>query len=64
MQFTPEHEQLRTSLQKFIAAEINPHVDAWEKAGRFPAAAGDKVRNEVNVRLETAGPSKDSFNNN
>jgi citronellyl-CoA dehydrogenase len=37
MQFTPEHEQLRTSLQKFIAAEVNPHVDAWEKAGRFPA---------------------------
>jgi citronellyl-CoA dehydrogenase len=37
MQFTPEHEQLRTSLQKFIAAEINPHVDAWEKAGIFPA---------------------------
>ena len=37
MNFTPEHEQLRTSLQKFIAAEINPHVDAWEKAGIFPA---------------------------
>ena len=37
MQFTPEHDQLRASLQKFIAAEINPHVDAWEKAGIFPA---------------------------
>ena len=37
MNFTPEHEQLRTSLQKFIAAEINPHVDGWEKAGIFPA---------------------------
>ncbi|MEQ1647155.1 MAG: acyl-CoA dehydrogenase family protein [Hyphomicrobiaceae bacterium] len=37
MEFTPEHEQLRRSLQKFIAAEINPHVDAWEKAGIFPA---------------------------
>jgi citronellyl-CoA dehydrogenase len=37
MNFTPEHEQLRTSLQKFIKAEVNPHVDAWEKAGIFPA---------------------------
>ena len=37
MQFTPEHEELRRSLQKFIAAEINPHVDEWEDAGIFPA---------------------------
>jgi citronellyl-CoA dehydrogenase len=37
MLFTPEHEELRRSLQKFIAAEINPHVDAWEEAGIFPA---------------------------
>ena len=37
MQFTPEHEELRRSLQKFIAAEINPHVDEWEEAGIYPA---------------------------
>ncbi len=37
MQFTPEHDQLRASLQKFIKAEVNPHVDEWEKAGIFPA---------------------------
>ena len=37
MIFTTEHEELRRSLQKFIAAEINPHVDAWENAGIFPA---------------------------
>src|SRR5438128_11821293 len=37
MMFTPEHEELRRSLQKFIAAEINPHVDAWEDADIFPA---------------------------
>ena len=37
MRFTPEHDQLRTSLQKFIKAEVNPHVDAWEKDGIFPA---------------------------
>src|SRR5438105_2931704 len=37
MMFTAEHEELRRSLQKFIAAEVNPHVDAWEEAGIFPA---------------------------
>jgi citronellyl-CoA dehydrogenase len=37
MLFTPEHEELRRSLQKFIAAEVNPHVDGWEDAGIFPA---------------------------
>jgi citronellyl-CoA dehydrogenase len=37
MQFTHEHEELRRSLQKFIAAEINPNVDQWEKDQIFPA---------------------------
>src|SRR6202040_777983 len=37
MLFTPEHQELRRSLQKFIAAEVNPHVDEWEEAGIFPA---------------------------
>src|SRR5271163_257403 len=37
MLFTAEHEEPRRSLQKFIAAEINPHVDDWEAAGEFPA---------------------------
>jgi citronellyl-CoA dehydrogenase len=36
---TPEHDEVRRSLQRFIAAEINPHVDDWEKAGIFPAHA-------------------------
>jgi citronellyl-CoA dehydrogenase len=35
--FTSEHEEVRRSLQKFIAAEVNPHVDTWEEAGIFPA---------------------------
>src|ERR1700759_993041 len=37
MLFTPEHEELRRSLQKFIAGEINPYVDEWEEVGIFPA---------------------------
>jgi citronellyl-CoA dehydrogenase len=37
MLFTPEHDEARRALQKFIAAEINPFVDEWEKAQTFPA---------------------------
>jgi citronellyl-CoA dehydrogenase len=37
MLFTSEHDEVRRSLQKFIASEINPHVDAWEEAGQFPS---------------------------
>src|ERR1700728_2465579 len=37
MLFTPDHEEPRRILQKFIAAEINPFVDEWEKADIFPA---------------------------
>src|ERR1700741_101660 len=37
MQFTQEHEGIRRGVKKFIEAEINPHVDAWEEAGIFPA---------------------------
>jgi citronellyl-CoA dehydrogenase len=37
MLFTADHEVVRRELQKFIAAEINPFVDEWEKADIFPA---------------------------
>ena len=37
MQFTAEHEQIRSTLKKFIDAEINPFVDEWEEAEIFPA---------------------------
>jgi citronellyl-CoA dehydrogenase len=36
MLFTAEHEEPRRTLQKFIAAEINPRVDEWEAAGQLP----------------------------
>ena len=39
MQFTHEHEEIRRTLKRFIADEINPHVDAWEEAEIFPAHA-------------------------
>ncbi|HVW69920.1 MAG TPA: acyl-CoA dehydrogenase family protein [Steroidobacteraceae bacterium] len=37
MNLTPEHEDLRQSITRFIEAEINPHVEEWEDAGIFPA---------------------------
>jgi len=37
MFFTAEHKELQRSVERFIAAEINPHIDEWEEAGIFPA---------------------------
>jgi citronellyl-CoA dehydrogenase len=37
MQLTHEHEEIKRTLKRFIADEINPHVDAWEAAESFPA---------------------------
>ncbi|QKK03428.1 MAG: acyl-CoA dehydrogenase [Pseudomonadota bacterium] len=37
MKWTDEHRELRRTVARFVESEINPHVDAWEAAGRFPA---------------------------
>ena len=37
MKLTPEHEELRRTLKRFIDSEINPYVDEWEAAEIFPA---------------------------
>ena len=37
MLFTTEHKQLAETVQRFVKEEINPHVEAWEKAEQFPA---------------------------
>ncbi len=37
MKLTHEHEQVRQTVKRWIAEQVNPHVDAWEEAGRFPA---------------------------
>ncbi|NMG40306.1 acyl-CoA dehydrogenase [Chelativorans sp. ZYF759] len=37
MQFTPEHEAIRRTVAKFVATEINPHVQEWEDAEEFPS---------------------------
>jgi acyl-CoA dehydrogenase len=33
---TPEHEQLREQIARFIAREVEPHAQAWEDAGMVP----------------------------
>ena len=37
MLYTPEHQSLYESVRKFVAEEIDPHMDEWEKAGQYPA---------------------------
>lgn len=37
VQFTAEHEAFRRSVRDFVDNEVQPHVDAWEEAGMFPA---------------------------
>ncbi|MEX0644572.1 MAG: acyl-CoA dehydrogenase family protein, partial [Parvularculaceae bacterium] len=37
MKLSSEHEQLRSTLKRYIDAEINPFVDEWEEAELFPA---------------------------
>jgi acyl-CoA dehydrogenase len=34
--FADEHEELRETVQRFVAKEIAPHVDEWEAAREFP----------------------------
>ena len=36
MNLTQEHEELRRTVKNFVDKEINPHVEEWEKDGRFP----------------------------
>jgi len=61
MLFTADHEEARRALQKFIAAEINPFVDEWEKADIFPAhelfkKLGDLGFLGLNKPIEFGGP--------
>lgn len=37
MQLTPEHDQLRRTVSRFVDEDINPYVAEWEKAEQFPS---------------------------
>jgi citronellyl-CoA dehydrogenase len=36
MRLTEDHRAFADSVRRFVDAEVNPHVDAWEAAGRVP----------------------------
>jgi citronellyl-CoA dehydrogenase len=37
MRFTEEHDAIRATTAKVVAAEINPYIDQWEREGIWPA---------------------------
>jgi acyl-CoA dehydrogenase len=34
--FTPEHDELRSAVRRFVEKELVPNVDSWEETGYFP----------------------------
>jgi citronellyl-CoA dehydrogenase len=46
--FTEDHDIFRKAVRDVVDREINPHVDEWEAAGRFPA-------HELFAKLGAAG---------
>lgn len=36
--FTPEHEELRGTIRRWVESEVRPHLMAWEDAGWTPAS--------------------------
>jgi acyl-CoA dehydrogenase len=34
--FTPEHEEFRAGVRRFVARELTPHVEEWEREQWFP----------------------------
>ncbi len=49
MQFTPEHEEIRRTVRRFVEEVINPHVDEWEEAQIFPAREVLKQAAELGI---------------
>ena len=50
MKLTPEHEQIRDTVKRFVVNELNPQVPEWEKAQQYPA-------HQVMKRLGDLGPA-------
>lgn len=36
MKFTPEHDEFRATVRRFVDERINPNADEWERAGMMP----------------------------
>ncbi|MDE2628859.1 MAG: acyl-CoA dehydrogenase family protein [Burkholderiales bacterium] len=52
---TPEHEQLREQIARFIAREVEPHALAWEEAGCTPREVLRKMGDAGLLGLMYAG---------
>ena len=37
MLYTDEHRSMMDTVRRFVAEEVDPHVDEWEAAEIFPA---------------------------
>jgi alkylation response protein AidB-like acyl-CoA dehydrogenase len=35
--FSPEHQEMRRVLRKYVETELAPHADEWEEAGSYPS---------------------------
>lgn len=43
MYFTEEHQMFREGFQKFLAAEVSPHIDRWEREGEIDKSIWKKM---------------------
>lgn len=63
--FTPEHEMLRETVQRFVAERVAPFADAWEEAGMVPRAVlremGDLGLLGVRFESEYGGSELDTL---
>jgi citronellyl-CoA dehydrogenase len=57
MILTEEHEAMRRTMRDFVEKELNPHVDEWEAAGRFPIHEVFKKMGELGL-LGVSKPEK------
>jgi acyl-CoA dehydrogenase len=61
--FSPEHEQFRESVRRFIANELEPNIDTWLEAREIPKSfwlkAGSAGLLGVNIPEEYGGPGAD-----
>jgi acyl-CoA dehydrogenase len=61
--FSPEHEQFRDSIRRFIANELEPNIDAWLEAREIPKSfwlkAGDAGLLGVTIPEEYGGAGGD-----
>ena len=49
MQWSHEHLELKRTTQRIVEDHINPYVDEWEEAGRFPAHKVMKILGDAGL---------------